>query len=90
MIANLCKFKIMEIKIDWVKCHHGVELRNGRCHKCEEEKNKMFQQFKQSESKPPTKIPIYRGCNAKDGCFCSGRCREIIGYRNPLFLGEKL
>lgn len=26
------------------------------------------------------KIPIHRGCNATDGCFCTGRCKEVIGY----------
>ncbi len=79
----------MEIKIDWLKCHHGYELRNGRCPQCEAEKQNLFKQFIKGKDEPPTKIPIYRGCNAKDGCFCSGHCREIIGYREPLYVGER-
>ena len=26
------------------------------------------------------KIPVERGCNNKDGCFCTGKCKEVIGY----------
>jgi hypothetical protein len=26
------------------------------------------------------KIPIHRGCKAPNGCFCTGKCKEIIGY----------
>lgn len=26
------------------------------------------------------KIAVERGCNSKDGCFCSGKCHEIIGW----------
>lgn len=32
------------------------------------------------------KIPIYRGCTtATNGemCYCTGACRQIIGYRDP-------
>lgn len=25
------------------------------------------------------KEPIYRGCKAEE-CFCTGKCREVIGY----------
>lgn len=28
------------------------------------------------------KVPIRRGCNANGGCFCSGKCQEIIGWRD--------
>lgn len=35
---------------------------------------------KQKEDK---RIPIYRGCQAQGGCFCSGKCKEIIGYEDP-------
>lgn len=31
-------------------------------------------------------VPIYRGCN-NSTCFCSGACKEIIGYRDKL-IGE--
>lgn len=30
------------------------------------------------------KVPIYRGCPNKE-CFCSGACREIIGWRDKIF-----
>lgn len=33
------------------------------------------------------KIPIYKGC-LNETCFCTGACREIIGYRDKL-PGEK-
>jgi len=26
------------------------------------------------------KIAVERGCDSKDGCFCTGKCREIIGW----------
>jgi hypothetical protein len=31
------------------------------------------------------KVPIYRGCPNTDssvGCFCTGICKQIIGYRD--------
>lgn len=34
------------------------------------------------------KIPIYRGCS-NESCFCTGACREIIGYRDKI-PGEKI
>jgi hypothetical protein len=30
------------------------------------------------------KVPIKRGCPNKGGCFCTGACKEIIGYRDKL------
>lgn len=81
-----------KIKIEWVKCHHGVEKRLG-CRQCEEEKTQSknyLNQIIKHKSEPPKKIPITRGCHAaaNGGCFCSGACKEIIGYRDPLFPGE--
>lgn len=29
-----------------------------------------------------TKVPIRRGCYATMGCFCTGACQEIVGYRD--------
>ena len=29
------------------------------------------------------KVPIYRGCPNQE-CFCTGSCREIVGYRDKL------
>lgn len=36
------------------------------------------------ENSQPDKIPIYRGC-ANTQCFCTGSCKEIIGYRDRQF-----
>ncbi len=30
-----------------------------------------------------TKVPIKRGCHNEE-CFCTGKCNEIIGYRDRL------
>jgi hypothetical protein len=32
------------------------------------------------------KVPVKRGCLAAKmgGCFCSGKCNEIVGYRDKL------
>lgn len=30
-----------------------------------------------------TKVPIKRGCPNKE-CFCTGKCNEIIGWRDKL------
>lgn len=29
------------------------------------------------------KVPIYKGCPNKE-CFCTGACREIIGWRDKI------
>jgi hypothetical protein len=29
------------------------------------------------------KLPVYRGCMSSI-CYCSGQCKEIIGYRDRL------
>ena len=29
------------------------------------------------------KLPVYRGCMSSV-CYCSGQCKEIIGYRDRL------
>lgn len=44
----------------------------------EEEKEKHLQYLKDLGE------PIYRGCLAAEiggGCMCTGRCREILGYK---------
>lgn len=35
-------------------------------------------------NKKSEKIAIKRGCSSRGGCFCSGACNEIIGYRDRL------
>jgi len=36
------------------------------------------------DKKEDNRIPILRGCMAAQhgGCFCTGRCNEIIGYKS--------
>ena len=41
-----------------------------------------FNNYKKEE-KDNRKVPIKRGCPNKE-CFCSGRCNEIIGWRDKL------
>ena len=74
----------MEIK--YLKCHHGNLVRD--CKECpaEKENNKLmildyFNSKKNlTKEQQDKKIPIYRGCQSVDGCFCDGHCKEIIGY----------
>ncbi len=40
-----------------------------------------------------TGIPVERGCQAskQGGCFCTGKCREIVGYyKNGIFEPSKV
>lgn len=71
------------LNIEWVKCHHGIEKRAG-CPLCEKEKSEWFRKLSDDSKKKPTRVPIYRGCSAREGCFCSGKCKEIVGYRDPI------
>lgn len=77
----------MSIKIEWIKCPHGIEKRVG-CSKCREEQQSFKSLLIHKRAEPQSKIPIKRGCHAIGGCFCNGSCQEIIGYRDPLFEGE--
>lgn len=78
------------LNIVWEKCHHGVEKRSPfGCDKCRQELSAYKNMLSQKERLPVTRIPIKRGCPNKDGCFCTGACNEIIGYRDP-FPGETL
>ena len=74
------------MKTTYLKCIHGNDKRFG-CQQCEADKQLYFGGIgyaaKNKFDKPKeTKIPIYRGCGVGDGgqCFCTGRCKEIIGY----------
>lgn len=31
-----------------------------------------------------TKIPVFKGCSNRSQCFCTGACKEVIGYRDKL------
>jgi hypothetical protein len=79
------------VNIEWLKCPHGVDKRE-RCGQCISEYNSLIKGSFEHSQEPPTRIPIKRGCNVRDGsgCFCNGSCQDIIGYRDPLYPGEKL
>lgn len=78
------------LNITWEKCHHGIEKRAiGGCDECRKERDKLFSKEGKAFAQPPTRIPIKRGCHANGPCFCDGSCQEIIGYRDPLFPGER-
>jgi hypothetical protein len=77
------------LNIEYLKCHHGVDKR-FHCQECDDEKNRFFNAISVADKEPPKRIPIYRGCGANGPCFCSGRCREVIGYRDPIYPGELL
>lgn len=78
----------MNNNIEWLKCPHGNFKKDGTCFQCEQQRYDYLKQASQSKLEPPSKIAIKRGCQNKDGCFCTGKCNEIIGYRDPLFVGE--
>jgi hypothetical protein len=49
--------------------------------------NEMFKKaVKDHFKKMDRKVPIKKGCHAaaNGGCFCTGACQEIIGYRDKL------
>ncbi len=73
------------LNIVWEKCHHGVEKRHY-CHQCKDEQRNFLYQITKQTTTGPRRIPIKRGCEAasQGGCFCTGRCNEIVGYRDPL------
>lgn len=80
------------LNITWEKCHHGVEKRSFiPCEECRKEKESFkLLAAKNSVDTAPARIPIRRGCSAQGGqCFCNGSCQEIVGYRDPLFVGER-
>lgn len=41
------------------------------------------QEIKNYVTEIKDKVPIYKGCPNQQ-CFCTGACREIIGYRDKL------
>lgn len=40
-------------------------------------------QIKKEVHKFNEKVPIYKGC-PNDMCFCTGDCKEIIGWRDKI------
>ena len=39
--------------------------------------------YSEKDVRTNTKVPIKRGCPNKE-CFCTGKCNEIIGWRDKL------
>ena len=39
--------------------------------------------YSEKDIRTNTKVPIKRGCPNKE-CFCTGKCNEIIGWRDKL------
>jgi hypothetical protein len=39
--------------------------------------------YSEKDVRTNNKVPIKRGCPNKE-CFCTGRCNEIIGWRDKL------
>ncbi len=76
------------LNIVWEKCIHGIEKRNPMgCQQCRLQET-TFSHIINTINKN-TRIPIKRECTVSGPCFCNGRCNEVIGYRDPLFPGEK-
>jgi hypothetical protein len=47
------------------------------------EKDELKYDFvKKAQEHAETKVPILRGCPNNGPCFCTGACREVVGYRD--------
>ncbi len=60
----------------------GTNCFTGNCSVCglrREQGNISLNDFNMEVLKD-TRTPIYKGCRNKNGCFCSGECKIIIGY----------
>lgn len=64
----------------YFKCHHGNLIKD--CFQCvleqDDAKKMIYNHTKEEEGKK--RIPILRGCKSTI-CFCTGKCREIVGYQ---------
>lgn len=70
------------LHVEYLKCQHGIDQRQS-CSLCDSLKSSYFKSAITADKEPPKRIPILRGCNAQGGC------RDIIGYRDPLYPGER-
>ena len=75
----------MNIKVEILKCPHVIE-KIYPCPQCEEVRRTLNFYRNAVIVKEDKRVPIYRGCRAasQGGCFCTGDCKEIIGYRDPI------
>lgn len=66
-----------------LKCSHGTSL-TEHCSQCDQAKINVMNIYNRlaDENKDDKRTPILRGCMASQqgGCFCTGRCNEVIGY----------
>ncbi len=67
-------------------CYCGVIHRLGAA---EQQKKSALESFRNTaiaehEKKVGNKVPILAGCHGarNGGCYCTGACRRIIGYRD--------
>lgn len=73
------------MKTTYLKCSHGVEKRSFMpCQQCEKEQSELFKGIARTIQEDK-RIPILRGCSAAEsgGCYCTGKCKEVIGYHEP-------
>ena len=63
----------------YIKCHHGNLKKD--CMQCEKEKRDTnIYDFVKKTLTEDKRTPILRGCQ-NEICFCTGKCKEIIGYQ---------
>lgn len=74
----------MDLHIEYLKCHHGIDKRHF-CAQCHDEKERINALYNHTAHLIPSRIPIRKGCpNSPNPCFCSGVCHEIVGYRDRM------
>ena len=56
-------------------------VENGALHKTDVSGSPY--NYSEKDVRTNTKVPIKRGCLNKE-CFCTGKCNEIIGWRDKL------
>lgn len=68
------------------------DLKAAMANKTKDELLEQWEKSKEFDSIGPTvtefvknsrKVPVKRGCPNKQ-CFCTGKCEEIVGYRDKL------
>ena len=57
------------------------EVQNSALHKTDVSGSPY--NYSEKDVRTNTKVPIKRGCPNKE-CFCTGKCNEIIGWRDKL------
>lgn len=60
-----------------LKCHHGNLVKT--CILCTQELEQFRSFLHAGKLEEDKRVPILRGC-PNEQCFCTGRCKEVIGY----------